>query len=54
MIPGEEMEQVRDQQGWSDATLLLLAMQFIRSDPGRTAEFTAYLRHVAAVENEAT
>lgn len=47
-VPGEILE-VQERQGWSDYTLLLLALEYIETLGG---DFLAYLEVQADEENE--
>lgn len=46
----DEYLTVQDQQGWNDATMLELSLDFIR-DSNMEERFVAYLRNRADLEN---
>jgi hypothetical protein len=43
--------ELQDEQGWTDDTLLILALRFI-SESGKEKEFDRYLELVAEDENQ--
>lgn len=45
-------QQIADEQGWTDTTLLDLALEYI-SNQQQDDAFTDFLRHHADVENDA-
>lgn len=46
-----EVQEIADAQGWSDTTLLDLALEFIGRDGYEATAFVAYLRRIAHEEN---
>jgi len=47
-----QADDIVSKQGWSEATLLELALEFIGDSPATSKAFLAFLKAQAAMENE--